>query len=116
MRWRLYNLNVACLKLNLTRYIDTMLNKLLNWFKYKPTTKPNIGKLCDCKNDILYENLIECEYFPLQKNYHTSFVVGKCKCCGGFTGFPHSNLQYAVNNHSDEGKSILINLGFVFDN
>ncbi len=74
---------------------------------FKKQVKPNIGCLCDCKGDIQMMNTKEAEYFPLNGGYHTAFLVGECEHCGGLAGFPHSNLELAVQDGTEEGKKIL---------
>jgi hypothetical protein len=90
----------------------------VNWFKrlFKKNIeqKPNVGKLCECYGDVRFNNAKECSGFPLGGIYHTSFIVGECNTCGGLAGFPHSNLELAVNQCNLEGKQILENLGYVF--
>ena len=80
--------------------------------KEQAKEKPYVGKLCECSGDITTRNNKECEYFPLQNGYHTSFSVGECIHCGGLRGFPHYNLQLAVNEGTEESKSILKQLGY----
>lgn len=79
-----------------------------NLFKKKKVqTKTNAGKLCECSGEIEMLNTKEVEYFPLVGGYHTAFLVGKCSLCDGLAGFPHSNLEIAVEEGTEEGKRIL---------
>lgn len=87
---------------------------ITKWFQKK--VKPNVGKLCECPGDIQMMNTREAEYFPLNGGYHTDFLVGECKHCGGLAGFPHSNLELAIKEGTEEGKRILQeNLGLSKD-
>jgi hypothetical protein len=83
------------------------------WKKKKDVSSlPNAGKLCECTGDIAWNSSTSIENFPLGDGYHTGFIFGKCEGCGGFSGFPHSNLELAVKTTSKEGKKILLELGF----
>lgn len=94
-----------------------MLRKLFESFKSikpLPLPLPNTGKLCNCYGDITTKNNKECEYFPLEGGYHTAFLVGECISCGGLSGFPHSNLELAINQRTKEGKELLKEIGYKF--
>ena len=81
----------------------------------KKKVLPNVGKLCECPGNISFKRSTHHEGFPLQGGFHTSFILGKCENCGGFAGFPLSNLELAVKEASEEGKKILLELGFTLN-
>lgn len=82
---------------------------------FKKKVKTHTGKLCECTGDIKMDNMIECEYFPLKSGGHTAFMMGKCTNCDGFAGFPHYNLELAINEGSEEGIGHLKKIGFIID-
>jgi len=79
-----------------------------NIFKKKNVhAKTNVGKLCECSGEIEMLNTKEAKDFPLAGGYHTAFLVGECSLCGGLAGFPHSNLEIAIKEGTEEGKRVL---------
>ncbi len=92
-----------------------MFKFISNLFKEEIKKPDNKGILCDCTGDIYYQKTIECEGFPLKGGFHTSFIIGTCKKCNGFTAFPSYNLKLAIRECSDNGRSILTDLGLVLD-
>lgn len=90
---------------------------MFKWFRsLKEIKKTNTGELCDCTGDILIENMKQCEYFPLISGHHTSFMIGTCESCHGFSAFPSDNLQLALKEGTEDSINILKELGLTIDN
>lgn len=62
---------------------------------------------CQCKGRRNVQIIGEWEHCPLQDGYHTAFTIYRCNSCGLLRGFPHENLQIAMDRGTDETKHIL---------
>lgn len=55
-------------------------------------------RVCACTGKRTTTVLTRCERVWLKDGAHTSFVLLRCLCCGGFDGFPRTNFDLLVES------------------